>query len=319
MPGHPPIDPEIAAVLADPDQPAASLRPADIPDARRRSAAEGRSVEELRRGGAIAVGEERIDGPGGEAIELLVLRPAAGGRAGPGLVYLHGGGMILGTRFTIDPCVLDLVERGTTVVSPDYPLAPENPYPAAHDSCFAAWCQVAGHADRYGIDPGRLAIAGSSAGGGLAAGVVLRARDEGVTLPSHQVLLCPMLDDREITASARELVGEGRWDRIANRTGWDAYLGDRRGGTEVPVYAAPARATDLAGLPPTFIDVGDVDTFRDEDIDYAARLSRAGVPVELHVWPGAAHGFTGFAPDAAISRAATDARLRYFARVGLTG
>lgn len=315
MPTHPPIDPAIAAALAAADLPPASLRPQDI--ATRRAAAVI-DRDHLSRGGAIALTERVIADPAGNReIAVLILAPGPGASrpaGGTGIVFVHGGGMILGSRFDIDESMLDAVEMGCTVIAPEYRLAPEHPYPAAVEDCYAAWCWTAGNAAELGIEPGALSIAGSSAGGGLAAGTTLLARDRGGPMPRHQLLFCPMLDDREITASSRELVGEGRWDRVANRTGWSAYLGDRRGGDDVPVYAAPARATDLTGLPPTFIDVGDVETFRDEDIDYAARLSRAGVPVELHVWPGGVHGFANLAPEAAISRGARAARRGYLQR-----
>jgi acetyl esterase/lipase len=320
VPGHPPIDPEIAAVLSAPGMPPASLFPEGIPAGRERSDTTALSPEQMTRGGAISVTERTLAGPADNPqIAALVLTPAAepgapARPAGPGILFVHGGGMIMGSRRNLDQTVLDAVELGYTVVSPEYRLAPEHPYPAALEDCYAAWCWVAENAAELGIEPSRLAIAGSSAGGGLAAGVTLLARDRRGPLPARQMLLCPMLDDREITASSTELEGEGRWDRVANRTGWSAYLGDRRGGDDVPVYAAPARAIDLAGLPPTFIDVGDVETFRDEDIVYAIRLSGAGVPVELHVWPGGVHGFTGIAPEAALSRAALAARRDFLRR-----
>ncbi len=315
VPSHPPIDPDIATALSGPDVLPASVYPQDIPG-RRATAAVDR--EQLTRGGAITLTEITLDGPADNPqIPALVLaRTTPGGRSpsGPGILYIHGGGMVTGRRDTIDGTIVDAVLRGAIVISPEYRLAPEHPYPAAIDDCFAAWNAVRKRAPEWGIDPATLAIAGSSAGAGLAAGTTLLIRDRRAPLPALQILFCPMLDDREITASSTELEGEGRWDRIANHTGWSAYLGDRHGGDDVPSYAAPSRATDLAGLPPTFIDVGDVETFRDEDIDYAARLSRAGVPVELHVWPGGVHGFTTLAPQAALSRAALAARSAYLER-----
>lgn len=319
MPGHPPIDREIAAALTAPELPPASLRPGDIPAGRERSDANAPTAEQLTRNGAITVTERTLAGPqDNPEITALILAPTAGtagpASSPPAILFIHGGGMIMGTRRNIDASMLDAVELGFVVVSPEYRLAPENPYPAAIDDCYASWIWLTRHAADLGGDPDRLWIAGSSAGGGLAAGTTLLIRDRHDPMPSRQLLFCPMLDDREITVSSQELAGEGRWDRIANRTGWSAYLGERRGGDDVPVYAAPARATDLTGLPPTFIDVGDVETFRDEDTDYGVRLSRAGVPVELHVWPGGVHGFTGLAPEAALSVAAMAARRDYLRR-----
>jgi acetyl esterase/lipase len=310
---HPPIDPEVVAALAALDAP--PLRTlADV--ARRRAGDPLPDRELLRRGGEIVVEDRTIPGPeGAPDLEITVLTPATG-PTGPAVYYIHGGGMMLGSRLSVDASFLDAVaDRGFVLVSVDYRLAPEHPYPAAVLDCHAGLLWTADHAADLGFDPARLAIAGSSAGGGLAAATALLARDRGGPRLTHQILLCPMLDDREITPSSTELDGDAPWDRHANRLGWTSLLGDACGGDEVPIYAAPARAIDLNGLPATFIDVGDVETFRDEDIDYAARLAQAGVPVELHVWPGGVHGFTTTAPEAAISRRAARARREYLAAI----
>lgn len=155
-------------------------------------------------------------------------------------------------------------------------------------------------------------IGGVSAGGGLAAATALLARDRGGPELAGQLLLCPMLDDRNSTHSAVELDGRGLWDRTANNVGWAAYLGDLR---DVPAYAAPARATDLSGLPPAFLDVGTAETFRDEVVAYASRLWEAGGEAELHVWPGGFHGFDALVPEARLSRAARAARLSWLQRL----
>ena len=152
---------------------------------------------------------------------------------------------------------------------------------------------TAEHAEDLGIDPDRIVIAGGSAGGGLAAAVGLMARDRGGPALHAQMLMCPMLDDRNNTPSSLQMAGLGVWDRQANQVGWTALLGDAAGGPDVSPYAAPARATDLSGLPPTFIDVGSAETFRDEAIDYASRIWRAGGRAELHVWPGSAEARPG--------------------------
>jgi acetyl esterase/lipase len=149
--------------------------------------------------------------------------------------------------------------------------------------------------------------------------VALLARDRGGPRLLGQVLMCPMLDDRFVTPSSRELDGEGIWDATSNTTGWDALLGERRGGSDVSIYAAPARATDLTGLPTSFVDVGSVETFRDEDIDYAARLLQAGVQCELHVWPGGFHGFDGMAPQASLSQTASATRAAWVRRLLAAG
>ncbi len=171
------------------------------------------------------------------------------------------------------------------------------------------------HAAELGIDPDRLLIAGASAGGGLSAAVALMARDRGGPALIGQMLGCAMLDDRNQTPSSYELDRQGMWDRTSNLTGWRALLGAAQGGPDVPAYAAPARAADLTGLPPAYLDVGSVETFRDEVLDYAARIWRAGGVAELHVWPGGYHGFESLAPAAAISVAARQTRLGWLRRL----
>jgi acetyl esterase/lipase len=178
-------------------------------------------------------------------------------------------------------------------VSVEYRLAPETPYPGPLDDCYAGLRWTRDHAAELGVDPDRIGVAGVSAGGGLAAALVLLARDRGEVRVAFQLLECPMLDDRQTTSSSRR-EGLPIWSRESNMFGWQSYLGDLYGG-DVPAYAAPARATDLTGLPPALVIVGGADGFRDEDIEYALRLNQAGVPTELHVLPGAPHGVQFFA------------------------
>lgn len=314
---HPPIDPEIAAALAELDGISPSLERADIPG---RRALDVIDHSHVARGGRITVTESAA-----AAVPLVILRATSGigGAASeprmtaeprPGIFFIHGGGLILGGPFGIDGVFLDAAEWGAVLVSPGYRLAPEHQFPSALNDCAAAWRWTVDHAAELGIDRDRLIVAGSSAGAGLAAALTLWLRDEGGRLPGHQVLLRPMLDDRQATPSSQELDGEGTWDRTANRTAWSAYLGDRVGAADLPPYAAPARATDLTGLPPAFIDVGAVDIFRDESLAYAAALSHAGVPVELHLWPGGVHAFAGVAPGAAVSVRAVAAERDYVRR-----
>jgi acetyl esterase/lipase len=315
---HPPFDPELGVALAAvAERIPPSLTPADIPTQRERMAEFRLSDEDLRRDGAVEFEERNVPGPpGAPAISLLICRPAQVATSAPAVYHTHGGGMIMGDNRTGMAGLLDWVEQlRVVVVSVEYRLAPEHPFPAAVDDCYAGLLWTAANAAELGIDPQRLLIAGASAGGGLAAAVSLMARDRGRPALVGQVLMCPMLDDRNETPSSFELEGVGVWDRTSNQTGWASLLGDERGGEDVSPYAAPAREKDLSGLPPAFIDVGSVETFRDEDVDYAVRIWRAGGQAELHVWPGAFHGFDGLAPDAVLSRAARQARTSWVARL----
>jgi len=226
-------------------------------------------------------------------------RPAAADPALPCLLWLHGGGYIMGTLAENDDRLDRMViELGCSVVSVDWRLAPEHPYPEGLDDAETVWRRITEHAATFGVDPERLAVGGASAGAGLAAALCHRLRESGARQPALQLLIYPMLDDREVTESIRASEDPGHWGLwhlAANRLCWAAYLGGLAGG-EVPATAAPARAEDLSGLAPAFLGVGDVDAFLDENLDYAARLSRAGVPTELHVYPGVIHGGFGARP-----------------------
>ncbi|UNX56235.1 alpha/beta hydrolase [Georgenia sp. TF02-10] len=248
---------------------------------------------------------ERVDlGPGTAA---HVFTPAGGGNGGA-LLWLHGGGMLIGAAVQDQArCTSIARELGITVVSADYRLAPEHPFPAPLDDCHTVWRWLVAHAAERGIDPARVAVGGQSAGGGLAAGLVQRLHDEGGPQPAAQWLFCPMLDDR--TAANRELdaVRHFVWNNSSNHAGWRAYLGQEPGGDGVAPYAAPARRADLSGLPPAWIGTGDIELFFAEDRDYAQALTAAGVDCTLDVVPGAPHGFESLA-------ASTDLARRYVAR-----
>lgn len=247
-------------------------------------------------------------------VPLLVLAPRDPEGPTPLLFLIHGGGMVAGHHVTGADGFAPLVrELGVTLVSVGYRLAPEHPHPAPVEDCYRGLAWVVEEADALGVDRERVVVMGVSAGGGLAAGVSLMSRDRGFPRISRQVLVCPMLDDRCASPSARMLVGEGMWDRDANEFGWDSLLGPARGTDDVSPYAAPARAEDLSGLPPTYLDCGSVETFRDEVLDFAQRLSAAGVSVDLHMWGGGFHAFDHFVPDAPISRAAASVRNAYLA------
>jgi acetyl esterase/lipase len=231
------------------------------------------------------------------------------GSSGPAVLYVHGGGMILGSIELYDRVVAGYVAAtGVPMLSVDYRLAPEHPHPTPVEDCFAALDWLIEHAASLGVDPARIAVMGDSAGGGLAAGVALLARDRGRSL-ARQVLVYPMLDDRNVTPDPA-LVPFAAWTYDFNLTGWTALLGDAVGGPAVPSSAAPARAADLRGVAPAYIEVGELDIFRDEDIDYARRIAAAGISVELHVHAGAPHGFERLAPASRVATRAMADRQR---------
>lgn len=325
----PPVDAELAGPMAA--MPHSSVAGLD---------AEG--LEELRAAGRLPVPEDRLADLGVEHVDLEVprgdgstvtvalARPRAGGSAGsdgserPALVFLHGGGQVMGDRFS---GLLQLAgwvaDHDAVGLSVEYRLAPEHPWPAAHDDVMAVLRWVADRgAEELGVDPDRVVLVGASAGGGLAAGAALRARDEGHPPLLGLMLMAPMLDDRGTSTSARQdpadLPGPLPWDAADNAAAWTAVLGEAAGTPDVPSYAAPGRAVDgggtagLADLPRTFVDVGAVDLFRDECVALASGLWAAGVDCELHVWAGAVHGFTldDSVEVAAAALAAQDSWLR---------
>jgi acetyl esterase/lipase len=315
---RPAFDPELAVFLQDLSQMLpGSVTPELIPSMRLSQILTRLSDDDLRRGGAIEFAEHRVPGPAGAPeISLLVCRPAGLSTATAAVYYIHGGGMVMGSNRTGIGVMLDWIEQtGIAVVSVEYRLAPEHPHPAPVEDCYAGLAWTADHAAELGIDAQRLLVGGASAGGGLAAAVALMARDRGGPALIGQVLACPMLDDRNQTPSSYELDGEAVWDRTSNFTGWRALLGDAQGGPDVSPYAAPARATELSALPPAYLDVGSVETFRDEVIDYATRIWQAGGSAELHVWSGGFHGFELFAPQAALSAEAGATRLNWVRRL----
>lgn len=252
------------------------------------------------------VKEDRtVPGPDGE-IPVRIYRPVGAAGQLPGIYLIHGGGMILGGIDGEDATATMICDRvGAVVVSVGYRLAPEHPHPAPVEDCYAGLVWTAKNAADLGMDPARLALYGGSAGGGLVIGVALLARDRGGPAITFMMPIYPMIDDRNETPSSHEITDVGLWDRAGNIEAWAWYLG----GKEPDQYAAPARAEDLSGLPPTYIDVGTVDLFRDEDIAFAQRLMQAGVPTELHVNPGSYHASENFAGEAALSRRIWDQRI----------
>lgn len=255
---------------------------------------------------ALSVSERFIPGPeGAPDVRLLVYLPASAQGPLPALLWLHGGGYVMGSADAEDLMVKSIVSAiGCAAVSVDYRLAPETPYPGSVEDCYAALKWLSTHADELGIDQLRIAVGGSSSGGGLTAALALLARDRGEVSLAFQFLIAPMLDDRTCTlAKPHPYTGEFIWTPETNRFGWSSLLGREPGGSDVSPYAAAARAEHLEGLPPTFINVGALDLFLEEDLEYARRLMRAGVPTELHVYPGAYHGFRMLA-DAQVTQTA---------------
>jgi acetyl esterase/lipase len=308
---RPPYDPELEVALnALPLPPKVTLEMVDA----LRANPFGPPIDDLLAGRAITREDHTFAGPDGD-ITATVFRPHGATGARPGIYFLHGGGMIIGDRFTgVDELLSWTEEHGVVSVSVDYPLAPEHPDPAPVEGAYAGLLWVAENSADLGIDLSRLMIAGSSAGAGIAAGVALMARDRGGPALVAQMLNSPMLDDRNDSVSARQYSGTGSWSRESNDTGWDALLGERRRSALVHPYAVPARATDLTGLPPAFIDVGSAEVFRDEAVAYANSLWAAGVQAELHVWGGGFHMFHGPAPTAAVSVAAVGTRADWVRR-----
>jgi acetyl esterase/lipase len=317
-PPFPPFDPELAAALsAVAENLPPSVTPEMIPAMRAAGVVAEVTDDDLRRDGAFEVEERSVPGPDGDPdITLLIVRPTAPTGTLGCIYHSHGGGMIVGDRRTgIVEMVEWAAEFGMVVVSVEYRLAPETPHPGPVEDCYAGLVWTAAHADELGFDANRLIIAGASAGGGITAALALMARDRGGPAILGQMLIYPMLDDRNNTPSTLQMAGKGVWDKTSNETGWVALLGDAAGGPDVSPYAAPARAEDLSGLPPAFIDVGTAETFRDEDVAYASRIWQAGGIAELHVWPGGFHGFDLMVPSAAISQDARNARLHFLHRL----
>ncbi len=316
---RPPFDPELeAALVRRRDEVVRTLETHEIAALRGRSL--GPAAVEEAAAGRVRTEVLSARGNGGRPdVEVVLLRPAdptAADAPVPWFLHLHGGGLVTGTAWDDVVPLLDLaVEAGCAIASVGYRLAPEHPFPAALDDAATALTWLVAHAPALGLDPARCVVEGISAGGGLAAALALVARDSGWPPLAGQMLLCPMLDDRNDSPSAVQMAGHGAWDRTANATAWGAYLGGAAGGPDVPAHAAPARASDLAGLPPAFLDVGSAETFRDEVVDYAKRLWRSGCAAELHVWPGGFHGFDYFEPTAVLSRHAREARRRWLQRV----
>ncbi len=246
----------------------------------------------------LHISEHTYPGPGGD-LTLRLYQPTSVVTPSAGLVYLHGGGMVMGNLDSQDENLREMAtELQIPIASLDYRKAPEHPYPAAPEDSYAGVCWVFENAATMGMDPNNIGLMGVSAGGGLVLATALMLRDRQGPRLTYLLPIYPMIDDRHHTDSSNEILDIGIWDREGSIEAWQWYLG----GQQADEYAAPARAEGVAGLPPTYIDVGDLDLFRDEDILIAQRLSAAGVSVEFHLWPGAYHASEMFAPWAALSQ-----------------
>lgn len=312
---RPPFDPELEAVVEAITSSAPATLTADMIPELRQVAMPGSSRSAVEDRGLVARDVAVTSYDGTEIVLSVIQRPERTG-AGPCIYYIHGGGMVMGDRWNGVLGLAEWTQRlNAVIVTVEYRLAPEYPDPIPVEDCYAGLVWTADDSEELGIDPGRLMVAGASAGGGLAAGTALLARDRQGPALCAQLLMCPMLDDRDSTVSTVQFDGAGTWSRGSNATGWTALLGERRGSENVSIYAAPARAADVAGLPPTYIDCGSAEVFRDEDVAYATSIWSAGGQAELHVWAGGFHGFDVFAPDSRVSSQAVATRNNWIARV----
>jgi acetyl esterase/lipase len=234
-------------------------------------------------------------------LRLRIYQPKSVEAPTPALLWMHGGGYVMGRPEQDDfSCAQFVHELGITVFSVDYHCAPKHPFPAGLDDCHSALKWIDSHALELNIDPRRIAVGGNSAGSGLAAALAQLAHDRKVIEPVFQLLVYPMLDDRTVLRTDIDDSNNVTWTHKSNRFGWESYLGQAYGAEDVPAYSVPARRTDLSGLPPAWIGVGSLDIFHDEDVAYAQRLKESGVACDLEIIPGAFHGFDVFDPQVPI-------------------
>jgi acetyl esterase len=270
----------------------------------------------------LAIEDRMVPGADGDPdVPVRIYRPARP-PAGPvpGVLMIHGGGFVVGSvEAEHAAAAVTAVGTGGVVVSVDYRLAPEHPFPAGLHDCYAALVFLHAEAAALGVDPARVALAGASAGGGLAAATALLARDRGGPAVCFQLLQIPELDDRLETPSMRTFVDSPLWNRPLAAQSWQAYLGPLHGSADVPGYAAPARAEDLSDLPPAYVSTAENDPLRDEGITYAQRLLQAGVSVELHQFPGTFHGSALVTSAAVSQRAQRESALVLRRALGVDG
>lgn len=252
----------------------------------------------------VTVEDVRVPGPkGAPEVRVRLYRPESLARPAPALLWIHGGGLIMGAPEQDElGSAAYARELGITVAAVQYRLAPEHPFPAALEDCYAALQWLHAHAERLGLQPDRIAVGGASAGGGLAAALAQVAHDRQQVTPAFQLLVYPMLDDRSALDSSPASPRHHVWNRDSNRFGWTAYHQRELGAADIPPYAIPARREELKGLPPAWVGVGSLDLFLDEDRTYALRLKDAGVECTLEIVPGAYHGFDVLVPRAEVVR-----------------
>jgi acetyl esterase/lipase len=307
------LDAQVAAVLAAAFERSGPPPASPVGDvASRRVALDamlGYFNNEAQPAGKVDISDHRVVAPDGAALLARWYRqPSGDSRAA--VLYLHGGGMIVGSVPIFDGPVSRYVARtGVSMLSLEYRLAPEHPHPTPVEDAYAGLVWLTDRAAELGIDPGRIAVMGDSAGGGLAAGVAILSRDREGPAVARQLLVYPMLDDRTTTPDPYIAPFAG-WSYDDNATGWNALLGTGHEHREIDPAAAPGRLRDAAGLPAAYIEVGQLDIFRDEAVGYALTLSQAGVPVELHLHPGVPHEYDAIAFDADVSRRAQSDRDR---------
>jgi acetyl esterase/lipase len=305
------LDPELRAPLEEllGTYPGGVHAIADLAERRRIDALHAAQMNDAVRAAQTCSTEDiQVPDPTGCApVPLRVYRPRNFQSASPAVFFIHGGGMCLGDLdYEHTTAVKICEELGVLVVSSGYRKAPEHPHPAQVNDCYAALCWMSDNATSLDFDPERLAIFGGSAGGNLALATALKARDLAGPALAYIMALYPMVDHRHATPSAHQITDTGVWDRKTNIEAWEWFLA----GQTPDAYAAPLHAENLAGLPPTFIDVGTADVFRDEDIALAQRLLASGVPTELHVYPGVYHAAEHYAPDAEAARHMWSVRIR---------
>ncbi len=307
------VDPELLPILAN-SAPLALTPETIVALRQQRQDAAVKQVQSYRDLG-LHIHEQQIEFPDRPPVRVCVITSVTAAEKRMGILHIHGGGHLFGSpEQSLSLTSATALRQNCVVVSVDYRLAPETVFPGSLQDGYAVLNWMVSQADRLGIDPAHIGLMGDSAGAGLAASLALLARDRNGPKLAFQNLMFPMLDDRTVTEThPNPVTGEFVWTREYNRIGWTALLGEEPGGDALSPYAAPARASNLAGLPPVWIGVGTLDLFLDENLDYAQRLIRAGVAVELHVWPGAFHGFHA-SDTAAVSLQARELRQRWLSR-----